>query len=305
MALRFDQSIRHYKAENLVKGMFTFRIPVSAVDLPLFSGDLLIYFFHMPKKFKVSEIRALLEYLSRSTGESLDHYGLGVISDKMNEIVSHKYLYENLLKATERTEDDSGELSLSPSKIDDIAHYLGFKNFNDFVESLEKPIDPVLQALTGDYYSYVRKNSMKTSLLQSPVKIYRAGNSILLRLKGPRWEYKGELTYIDGCLFCLMRSDVIGKSFHHVYKIGKIKQPQVLMGIFSGVSSSNDPIGGRCLLVRQHIDFHELENKMISEEELICSGSDEELRLVHYFKDFQDNNLRINNPYGFDFDDLV
>lgn len=259
----------------------------------------------MPKKFKVCDIQALLEHLSKETGESLDHYGLGVISDKMDEEVSHKYLYDNLFKAVERSEKPTDELNLSPNKIDAISRFVGYENFNEFVESRKESVDPVLGSLAGAYYSYVRKNALETSILQSPVKIYKVRNVVYFLLKGPRWIYKGELKYIDGCLFCLMKSDAIGKSFHHVYKIGKIKSPKVLMGIFSGVSSSNDPIGGRCVLIRKSEEFEELENCSISAEELNASDNADYNKLAQFFERFEDNNLRINIPYGFDFDDLV
>ena len=259
----------------------------------------------MPKKFKVCDIQALLQHLSKETGESLDHYGLGVISEKMNERVSHKYLYDNLFKAVERSKEPTDELNLSPNKIDEIARFLGYENFQDFVESRKETVDPVLEFLTGAYYSYVRKNSIETSLLRSPVLIYRDRNTINFLLKGPRWRYKGELSYLDGCLFCLMKSDAIGKSFYHVYKIGKAKSPEVLMGIFAGISSSNDPIGGRCVLVKRKEKFEELENRSLSIDELNASNSNEENKLANFFFSFEDNNLRINNPYGFDFDDLL
>lgn len=258
----------------------------------------------MPKQFKVSDIVQLLEDLAAATNESLDRYGLGQISEKVGGSVSQKYLYDYLFQPVRKAKNHSGHLRLMPNKIDELVKFLGFANFSSYKESIENPVDPVLQHLTGCYYSYIRKNSETGVLLCSPVIIKYEHNKVILKLQGPLWTYTGELRYVNGCLYCLMESAKSGKVFHHVYKIGRRLKPEVLMGIFSGVSSSNDPIGGRCILVRQVNEFDKLENKKIVIDNLLQSADEEDIKLGRYFREYADNNLKINIPFGFDLDDL-
>jgi hypothetical protein len=258
----------------------------------------------MAKEYRIKHLKSLLAQLVNSTGESMDHYGLAQISGKIGDVVSHKYLYDNLYKGIENAEKNGVEhLKLLPNKVDEIAKFLRYESFNAFVQAQENPIHPILISLNGNYYSYVRKNSVAGAVLQSPVKIGVDNNKAIFQLKGAKWDYTGDLRYDDGCLSCLMIS-AIGKFFHHVYKIGKSESPQVLIGVFSGISSANDPIGGRCVLVRQELEYGNLFNAKMDIDELLTSDSNAHRKLGRYFSKYEDNNLAIPKPSGFDLDDL-
>ena len=293
---------QHYKFGKSHLICCTRGILVIAERLPLITPDLLLNI--MPVNYRKRDIKHLLEHLSRETNESLDHHGFGRISDLVGGSISQKYLYDNLYGKIKSAGDDD-EIRLSPNKMDELAKFLGYQNFNSFLDYINMPLDPILKSLEGSYYSYVRKRSKTGSLLCSPVCIERKENRIILTLKGANWSYLGELTIVDGCLFCTMKSEESKKSFHHVYKVGKSEFPKVLMGLFTGVSSANDPIAGRCVLIKQKEQFDSLQNQKMSIDEMAESQNQEHKKLASYFKTYEDNNLRINTPSGFDLDDLI
>lgn len=103
-------------------------------------------------------------------------------------------------------------------------------------------------------------------------------------------------------MFILMKSES-GKQLHHVYKIGIREKPQVLQGIFSGVSTTFEPIGGRVVLVAAREPFVKLEGKELTPMELKKSG-DLGTRLARYFESYDGNNLRINPVVSFGENDL-
>ncbi|MEQ8926086.1 MAG: hypothetical protein RLO81_09760 [Fulvivirga sp.] len=257
----------------------------------------------MAKRFNIQDLQVLLDQISIKTGESLDHYGLGKISEGLGESVSQKYLYDSLLRPIKNSQKNGvTELKLSEDKIDSLAKYLGFDNFKQFVIAVNQPISEVLKSLVGTYYSYVRKNAEQAVLLKSPVFIEEFNSEIRLILKGPQRTYQGILALQDGCVTCLMKAE--NKSFYHVYQVGKAIAPKVIQGIFSGVTSGDVPIGGRCVLIRIDSNSQELNNTTINTEDLKKSDSLLDKKLARYFETYERNNLRINVPVGFDLDDL-
>ena len=256
----------------------------------------------MSTTYKKNDVKHLIEQVARKTNESQDYTGFGQISEKVGGTISRKYLYY-LYNRVKKGLDD--KVNLSPYKMDELARFLGYQNFNTFLDQVQMPLDPVLKSLEGSYYSYVRKRSKKGILLSSPVCIVEQENRVILTLKGANWHYVGELTIVDGCLFCTMKSEKSKKSFHHVYKMGKSEFPKVLLGLFTGVSSANDPIAGRCVLIRQQELFDSLHNQQLSIDEMVDSQNQEYKNLAKYFSMYEDNILRINTPGGFDLDDLI
>ena len=256
----------------------------------------------MPTTYKKHDVKHLIEQVARKTNESRDYTGFRQISEKVGGTIKHKYLYY-LYNEVKKGSDDG--INLSPYKMDELAKFLGYQNFNTFLDHVKMPLDPVLKSLEGSYYSYVRKRNKTGTLLCSPVGIEKIENRVVLKLKGPNWEYVGELELVDGCLFCAMKSEASKKSFHHVYKIGKSESPKVLLGLFTGVSSANDPIAGRCVLIRQKALFHNLQNQQLSIDEIVNSHNPEHKKLASYFKTYENNNLQINTPGSFDLDDLI
>lgn len=261
-----------------------------------------------------------LEMLSKKTGQDLDHYGFGEMSGmitgfaKKDEIknqrgraveINRGYLYENIFRKKEKAKE-RGErtISLNAPKLDCISVFLGYKNFRDFVQRLENPIDKVLGRCIGNYFSYVRRNGEKGVILRSPVSITELDGTVRFELHGPKRKYIGEVKLRHGCLFILMEATE-GKMIHHVYKIGVFDEPLVLQGIFSGVSSAFDPIGGRAVLMRSEVEFEKLSNAALDIDELKKSDSLTDRTLAEYFEAYNRNNLIVSAVRMFTEADLV
>lgn len=156
----------------------------------------------------------------------------------------------------------------------------------------------------GNYYSYVRENSDRGAILRSPAKIFIEDMSVHFELKGPKWTYSGKVNCVKGCLFITMTSHS-GKSFHHVYKIGLREKPDVLCGVFTGVSTAFDPIGGRAVLERLDSEYSLLKARRLSIKTLSKSRSGNEASLAKYFRTRVKNNLIVPQPVTFTHDDLI
>lgn len=244
----------------------------------------------------------LIRLLSVKTGHPVDTKGLKEMSEAAG--LKEKYLYEYIVRKKEKARKvGDSTISVQSSKLDTLAKFLGHKNYNAFTLALDKPIHPVLLSLIGNYYSYVRRNDAQGIILRSPVHIYEYQSKIIFELAGPMRLYVGEVHLMHGCLFILM-CEPDGKQIHHVYKIGTRQQPDVLQGIFSGVSTTFDPIGGRTLLVRCEASFKELTRKSASLAEFRRSEDKIEQRISSYFEDYSCNNLQIKRVITFEESDL-
>ena len=95
-----------------------------------------------------------------------------------------------------------------------------------------------------------------------------------------------------------------GKVIHHIYKIGARHKPGVLQGVFSGVSTVFDPIGGRVVLVRVEGPWEELTTKELTPADLSKSTFPWEQSLVQYFGTYHNNNLLTNKSTTFTHADL-
>jgi hypothetical protein len=270
---------------------------------------------------RVEHLDHLLEILSKKTGQDLDYHGFGEMSvmveeglEKRKETrkqkgrtvkISKGYLYENIFRKKEKARERGEEtISLNVTKLDNISVFLGYNSFRDFVQQLENPIDKVLLACAGNYYSYVRRNGEKGVVLRSPVSITEIDGKIIFELLGPKWKYTGEVKLKHGCLFVLMKA-AEGKMIHHVYKIGVREQPLVLQGIFSGVSTAFDPIGGRAVLIRSGEELKKLSNAALDIDELRKSDSNTDRTIAEYFEAYSRNNLIVSTVRMFNEEDLI
>ena len=77
-----------------------------------------------------------------------------------------------------------------------------------------------------------------------------------------------------------------------------------MRGMFTGVSTSFDVIGGRTVLIRQKENFSKLRIAQLDMSDLRKSESLEDRRLAEYFEVFEKNNLRIAGTPYFSLDDL-
>jgi hypothetical protein len=252
----------------------------------------------------VHTIAQLLEQLALRTGQSLDLKGFGVMSEKVGGTISQKYLYETLYRKMAKVRyTDVTHLNLQPAKLDEVARFLGYDSFQAFCQRQELYADPVLLACTGTYYCYVRRNDSAGVILRSPCRLYVTDGRVRFELQGPKWHYSGLVSLRHGCLFVLLES-AGGKAFHHVYKIGQREKPQVLQGIFSGVSTGFDPIGGRVVLVRATEVYGEMTHDTLEVSRLLKSKDRVEVALAEYFEAYGDNNLQIKRVVTFGVEDL-
>lgn len=252
-------------------------------------------------KIKVRHLRRLLFLLSEKTNEPLDRAGLRNMASEVGGI-GEDYLYKKIYYEIKDLDEDLG-LSLRDAQLNSIARFLGYKNMVTLVAGLEAPADDQLKSLAGSYYMYVRQNSNKGLVFQSPVEILESEDKFLLRLKGPSWTYEGEVKIRHGCLFVLLVSPEY-KSFYHIYKIGTRRSPPIIQGIFSGVSTAFDPIGGRAVLLKVNEPFASLKNKAFNIDELSGSPDSGQKNLAIYFKEYSRNNLSINKVVSFGPEDL-
>jgi hypothetical protein len=253
-------------------------------------------------ELKVSLVRRILKMLSDKTGHPLDHSGLRMISEKIFGIGKDRYLYHNVVQKI-KAYGDSDSVGFSQYHLEAIATFLGYDSLQNLQSTLSQKPDPILESLYGNYYCYVRASHQEGKVLRSPVSIVPENGKAWLRLQGKNYVFEGEAKLHQGCLFILMES-AEGKSFYHVYKIGTRKSPEVLQGVFAGVSTAFDPIAGRTVLVRQDAPPGSLSNEKISINQLERSSSTTEQLLARYFRDFSKNNLSPNKSIGFSQEDL-
>lgn len=256
--------------------------------------------------YKTQHVKHLLEELARRTGQGLDYSGFGRMSVELDEKVSQRYLYETLFRKVDAVTKSKKAKSIhlqSSQKLDVIARYLGYKDFREFIAYSENPIDPVLLGMQGVYNCYIRRNSETTVIFCSPVEVSQKDNHVKWILKGPEQLYEGTVELSNGCIFVLMKSEN-GKQFHHAYAIGKRIKPNVLQGMFSGISTNSRPIGGRVILVRSNQRIEQLKTKKSSVIEMQNSTVLEERRVAEFLHDYHTNNLSVHDSTTFDLDDL-
>ncbi len=249
-------------------------------------------------KAKVAHLRVLIEKLLEKSGESPTPKGFQKIADAIDERVTSRYIYDYIFRRVKHAKE-SEALTLRDASLDALCEYVGYKNYKSFENALKEIKDPRLDTCLGSYYSYIRMNARNTVLLRSPARMIYVDGKYLFEQRGPRNIFQGEIKREEGCLFIHMQSRD-GKAFFHTYKIGVMTSPKVIQGIFAGVSSSFDPIGGRVVLVKTDQEFSALKTEQIK-----SAAKDPSLKiLLSYFRDFNANNLSINKTSAFSMDDL-
>ncbi|MGB3465186.1 MAG: hypothetical protein WBA74_07950 [Cyclobacteriaceae bacterium] len=252
-------------------------------------------------KYRAKDIQLLIEELAVKSKEDLAYKGFISISEKLGAGVGEKYLYD-------KYKEVSGGLvetvKVQRVKLDAMLNFLGFKKLSEFLEAKASPVSDILRSCVGVWINYVRQNSEQGILYRSPVEIKEEKGKVLYKLGGPHYTYEGIMTLNNGVLNVLFRSEKEEKQFHHVYRIGQRINPKVLQGIFSGVSTEGHPIGGRTVLIKSDLKFEEIPTISLKIKELIKSTNDADRKIAGYFKDFADNNLRINQINTFDIGDL-
>lgn len=258
-------------------------------------------------KCSVIHLERILARLAAETNQVLDYSGFERISELVEEKVKtpigKRYLYDLFRKVEDARKRKVKGITLQIFKIEKLAEFLGYRSFQDFISELENPVHPILKGFIGTYHCYLRRNTEEGVILCSPVEIFEDERRTYFSLKGPEQNYVGDVEFRGNCLFILMKA-YNGKQFHHVYRIGQKQRPNVLQGIFSGVSTSFEPIGGRVLLIRTTEIFTTLKNSATGIDILRKSKSKELRRVSEYFSQYNKNNLALLKSMTFGLDDL-
>lgn len=258
----------------------------------------------MNNKVRVGELRKILQALEEKSGLPLSQKSLQIIGEEIEKI-GDGYLYKKIYNPIQKLKANEF-VGLRLDQLNRVARYLGFDDFRSFSLSLKEKVDPQLSSLLGNYYSYVRRNSLEGEgvVFRSPVQILKKKDGeILMELKGPSQTFSGVIKNRRGCLFILLEAKE-GKAFYHVYKIGERRSPHVMQGVFSGVSTAFDPIGGRVVLIRTDDEFSSLTNASLDISALKKSWREGEKKLAGYFKEYLNNNVAPNRSASFGLGDL-
>lgn len=243
------------------------------------------------------DVLRLVEQLAEKTGQILDYAGFGKMSDLIDaEHITQRYL-DDLYRDMKKNEQ-AGKLKTGKRTyyLDPVASYLGYKNFSQFVLSLNTAKSAALMSCAGNWWSYVRDNS-GNGLLKAPVKIFLDENRQQMRmeLKGSERNFFGEVEDKGGCLSGFLVSGT-DKKIGLMFRLGNTRNMEVLQGVFCGISSSGDPIAGRELLVREkHREYSMMQwsRHTLHDEEI-----DHNIR--KYFADHALNCLKVKEIKGFD-----
>jgi hypothetical protein len=251
---------------------------------------------------QVGHLNILLDTALKKSGVGRSGKGFEKLAEDIGNGIKESYLQKKIYHEIKDAPKDHN-VPLREEYLDIIAGYIGFVSYRTFVESLSAPPNPVLATCVGNYYSFIRMNNRKTTvILRSPARIFKGTNGFEIELKGKENIFRGEITLRDSCLFATLHSP-IGKTIHHIYKVGANKSPKVLQGIFCAVTSMFDPIGGRVVLMRTNQDFEEMSIGEITEA---TSTKNKDIKtLFEYLKNFSENNLSISPATSCTIRDLV
>jgi hypothetical protein len=260
-------------------------------------------------KCETYEIQRLIEEVEKKAGVELTYKTSVLIWEKIRHVLKEEpafkeeYLYKHLQsKLRKAGEEKDMELSLNEKKISSLLRYLGYRNFAEFREGKDHPASQ-LGKFIGVWRSYVRCNSKNPFLLSSPVRIYAQKSAVYMELAGPERNFKGELLLSGERVYCLLNGDH-GKQIFLVMNGGIRLKPDVLQGVFAGISSAGDPIAGREVLIRQSLPFEELRPLKIDIDEWLRSANEEEAAIAKYFAQAENNIIKSGRSSSFDIGDL-
>lgn len=263
----------------------------------------------MAYPYQVKTILKLMQALSEQTKFRLTNASLKEmhihLSNKYKKLPFREdYLFKQVLNAA-RNKERKGEatISLNEYYIDFIIGILEYENLADFEARYGKPAHHSLGACAGAWYSYVRCNSGSPDVLRSPVYIKESGKEVSIELRGPVRIFTGVLAWEAGCIYSLLESRG-GKKLQLVFRSSEINKPNLLQGVFAGVSAGAEPIAGRELLVRADETQEPLTNAKMKIDEMIASEDDAVRRIGHYFSEEQYCILKAGKSVNFNINDL-
>ena len=260
-------------------------------------------------KYKAADIITLLNEIAREAGVTLQYASFGEIYSKIEEKIpdlpfSDRYLYKQVYQPLQKLQGKNDIIRLNSNNVEHLVKYLSYTNYDQFIKVQSQPVHPVLMDFENtNWYSYVRCNSGEEYVLVSPVRFIAEGREIFMHLKGPRRTFTGKLKFGGNCIYCDLESGQ-EKNLHLVFYTGFAKQPDVLQGVFSGMSTAGDPIAGREVLIRQPGKLSTLQNSRRPIGEMMSSKNEEEQAVGSYFKNPAQNILKAGKASTFGIDDL-
>ncbi len=250
----------------------------------------------------------LLELAVKQGNRNGDRFGIIELSTLVNEKLptayrplGQRYLYDTLyLNIQQAKKNKRSTIAVDRSCMDSLAFYVGFQSLEDFIQHENPQLPQTASSILGNWYSIVRCNSGLPDLLLSPVRIYLGENKVAqMQLKGPHRSYQGKIKWIGSSISCFLESDDKAKALHLSFMLGVAKAPRVLIGVFSGVSTSGFPIAGKELLLRKEETFEELHNRRIPIKEGSLPAS-----ILAYFEKYDSCYFKVREVSTFDFRDL-
>jgi hypothetical protein len=248
---------------------------------------------------RTESLHALFLHLHEHTGFSLDTSGFTRMSDAIGEeLVSKRYLgdvYRMLLRSRDQNKT---EFRTHRDKLDHIARFLKYRNFQRFEDEIARPLSPALASCTGNWWSIVRANA-GPYLLKAPVRISRdeKGTGLIAEMKASSGIFTGSVMLRAGNLFIELDSGH-SKKLYIILKIGVSQHPSLLQGIFAGMSTAGDPIAGREILLRE-TDLA-WDSMKWAKRPIDPSGDP----IHRYFDGHEKNCIRIGSVSAFDLTDL-
>ena len=263
----------------------------------------------------VDIVKMLLNHSVKKAGKTPDRIGLLEATEVINKSLPNgykklgsRYLYDTVFLSVKRAQDQQDStINLEQSLLDSLAAYLDFHGVDEF-RSIQQPLVPQeAHAIEGNWYSVVRCNSGKDSVLVSPVMIETVNATTFLELSGPHRIYKGKISWTAGSFSSFLVSTDGVKVIHLAFKVGVAKQPIILSGVFSGISSSGIPVAGKELLVRSSEEYTEMKNRRVNIKKIKATESEGLITagIAKYFADFERSYIKVDSASTFDADDLI
>ncbi|NRB46964.1 MAG: hypothetical protein HRU41_04785 [Saprospiraceae bacterium] len=250
----------------------------------------------------------LLGLAAKKGNKNLDRFGIMELSALVNETLptayrplGQRYLYDTLyLNIQQAKRAKQATISVDRACMDSLAFFVGFQSLDDFIKHESPQLPQSAVSIIGNWYSIVRCNSGRPDLLLSPVQISLSENQEAdFRLRGPHRLYQGKIKWIGSSISCFLESNDKAKTLHLAFMLGVAKEPKVLIGVFSGVSTSGFPIAGKELLLRAEEDFQNLQNQRIPIQKGSLPNS-----ILTYFENYDSCYFKVQEASTFDFLDL-
>jgi len=267
-------------------------------------------------KFNIDKIKMLMKEVSDKANLPLNYSSFGPLSELINNTnprvgiwVSKRYLYENVYKQCKKVEEEGGDkVNLNQTYVDRICQYIGYKSFSDWDHQGSNkqpnylPLDARLLACAGYWISYVRSNVNNGDILCAPVRIFQQANEMRVEMRGSRRTFYGALRLKGFNLFALIDTGN-DKELHLIFWIGLCLEPQVLKGVFSGISSAGHPIVGREVLVKVEQEELKWQKLNLNKEE---DRKQLPPKLVTFFEKHEENSIKIDPlPTNCNWDDFA